>query len=216
MKNKAFITAILIAVLSTLSLTGCGAENMPADNSTAPAPVEQPVTEQTVESENAADPVQEEEITDSDSTEDVISQSDNNNVEENNEEASDSNTEEVKKEISLVDQRIAEAEAQEQEQSKRMEKEDITQSEMNHIASTIYGLWDDQLNWMWGEMENKLDEATMNALRTEQNEWIETRSKQMKEAGAEAEGGSMQPLLESTKGAQMTKDRVNELAQWLR
>lgn len=216
MKNKAFITAIAIAALSTLSLTGCGAENIPDQSSTIPVAVEQPSTEQSNISDDSAAPVEETETVDSENAQEIneIAQSDNS--EEISEEINDSNTEEVKKEVPLVDQRITEVESQEQEQNKRLQKEDITQSEMNHIASTIYGMWDDQLNWMWGEIENKLDADTMETLRTEQNAWIESRNNLIKEAGAEAQGGSMQPMLESTKGAQMTKDRVYELAQWLR
>ena len=217
MKNKSFITFISAAVLSTLILTGCGVvDNIPEENIPVPAAVEQPAAEENTPAENTDAPLENIEITDSDNNEIEKNIEEPDNIQETNETADDNNTEKVKNEISLVDERIADVESQEQEQNKKLEREDITQSEMNQIASAIYRMWDDQLNWMWGEMVNKLDTDTITALTAEQNQWIERRDAQIKEAGAEAEGGSMQPLLEASKGTQMTKDRVNELAQWLR
>lgn len=65
-------------------------------------------------------------------------------------------------------------------------------------------------------MKASLDETTMNTLKDEQGRWLAARDKAMKDAGLKAEGGSMQPLLEWTEGADITKKRVKELAKWVR
>ena len=51
------------------------------------------------------------------------------------------------------------------------------------------------------------------ALLIEQREWIADKEETVKEAGAEYEGGSIQPLIEYTEAAEITKKRVYELAE---
>ena len=53
-------------------------------------------------------------------------------------------------------------------------------------------------------------------LTEEERAWIKWKEQAVKDAGSEMEGGSMQPLLENDKAAEVTRERVYELAGWLK
>ena len=78
----------------------------------------------------------------------------------------------------------------------------------------MYQLWDDTLNIVWGLLETNLNEADMNVLRKKEREWITFRDAEVQAAGQECEGGSIQPLVEAMKAADLTKARVYELAEY--
>lgn len=88
------------------------------------------------------------------------------------------------------------------------------QLEMNMAAAELYRIWDDTLNTVWKLLESELDDTTMEQLRAEEREWIKFKETEAKAAGEEVEGGSMQPLLESERAAELTKERVYELAKY--
>lgn len=94
------------------------------------------------------------------------------------------------------------------------QKDNFSQSEMNMASAERYQIWDDALNSIWKLLESGLDEATMEQLRAEEREWIKYKEAEAEAAGKEMEGGSMQPMLESGKAAQLTKERVYELAEY--
>lgn len=94
------------------------------------------------------------------------------------------------------------------------QKEAVTQMEMNETAREWYQLWDDTLNVVWELLETNLSETEMEALRKEEREWIAFKEAQVQEAGLESEGGSIQPLLEFARAAELTKERVYELAEY--
>mgnify|MGYP001046984805 CR=1 FL=1 len=103
------------------------------------------------------------------------------------------------------------------EREKEVEKkqgEAVTQPEMNATAEEMYRLWDDTLNAVWGLLETNLDEADMEVLRKEEREWIASKDAEVQAAGLENGGGSMQPLLEAMRAAELTKARVYELAEY--
>lgn len=103
------------------------------------------------------------------------------------------------------------------EREKEVEKkqgEAVTQPEMNATAEEMYRLWDDTLNAVWGLLETNLDEADMEVLRKEEREWIASKDAEVQAAGLENGGGSMQPLLEAMRAAELTKARVYELAKY--
>ena len=56
----------------------------------------------------------------------------------------------------------------------------------------------------------------MQKLTEEERAWIKWKEQAVKDAGSEMEGGSMQPLLENDKAAEVTRERVYELAGWLK
>ena len=55
----------------------------------------------------------------------------------------------------------------------------------------------------------------MEALTIEEREWIEKKERAIREAGAKYEGGTLQPMEEALKGAELTKARVYELLEIL-
>lgn len=89
----------------------------------------------------------------------------------------------------------------------------LDQVTLNQLAYEEYDNWDVLLNMIWGYLGETLDEDNMTALREEQQKWIREKEASMKEAGAEFEGGTMQPMIEYSTGASITRTRVEELIQ---
>lgn len=86
-----------------------------------------------------------------------------------------------------------------------------TQAELNEKSQKLYRLWDQALNDVWDILKRTQDEESMRALTAEELEWIARKEQAVVEAGAEYEGGSMQPMAKNMKGAELTKLRVYEL-----
>lgn len=112
-----------------------------------------------------------------------------------------------------IDAEIAYAEEQCRELEEKLQTA-VTQTDMNIISEEIFKTWDDTLNIVWKLLEAELDEETMESLRAEEREWIARKEAEVEAAGAECEGGSIQPLIMSDKAAEMTRDRVYELAEY--
>jgi len=87
-----------------------------------------------------------------------------------------------------------------------------TQSEMNENAAEGYKIWDDELNSLWNRLSDELGAEEKESLLIEQREWINNKDQSVKNAGLAAEGGSLQPLLESVEAANLTRVRVYYLA----
>ena len=60
-------------------------------------------------------------------------------------------------------------------------------------------------------MGKTLSSDEMDKLTEEEQTWITDKDNQIAEAGKEYEGGSIQPMIESMKGAELTENRVREL-----
>ncbi|MEE1305031.1 MAG: lysozyme inhibitor LprI family protein [Agathobacter sp.] len=108
---------------------------------------------------------------------------------------------------------IEEIERKEAELVEKSNADGVTQTEMNMYASQIYELWDDELNLIWDMLSDYMGETEFEALKIIQNEWIKERDKQMEEAAEENGGGSLAPMLKATAGAELTKEKVIELAK---
>jgi len=115
-------------------------------------------------------------------------------------------TERIAMEISFAEERS--------EQLKAKLQEDSTQTDMNETSAELFRTWDDALNTVWKLLESELDAATMETLRTEERNWIAVKDAEVKAAGQEYEGGSMQPMAESLKAAELTEERVYALAEY--
>ena len=96
-----------------------------------------------------------------------------------------------------------------------IQNDPLTQLEYNEKSALLYQIWDSDLNAIWSELKNTLDEEAFEQVLAEQREWIKTKEAAVKEAGAEYEGGSMQPMVMSLKAAELTKIRVYELLEYL-
>lgn len=117
---------------------------------------------------------------------------------------------------SLYDEIAAEisyAEEREKEITEKQKAAD-TQMDMNITAAEMYQMWDDTLNIVWGLLEANLNEADMEVLRKEEKEWIAFKDAEVQAAGQECEGGSIQPSVEASRAADLTKARVYELAEY--
>lgn len=100
-------------------------------------------------------------------------------------------------------------------QKKLTEDGSLKQSDMNQLSYEIYMVWDDLLNELWGILRDSLDEKTMNSLLTEQRTWISMKESEVKKAAEVYGSGSMAPLAANQKAAEITKQRVYELAPYL-
>ncbi|MBQ3567767.1 MAG: DUF1311 domain-containing protein [Anaerotignum sp.] len=96
-----------------------------------------------------------------------------------------------------------------------MEDASLTQMDMNDLSLELYQTWDGVLNDIWSELKVTLDEETMDDLLQEQREWIAEKETAAKQAGDEFAGGSMAPLAANQKAAELTRERVYELAPYL-
>lgn len=114
-------------------------------------------------------------------------------------------SENITMEISFAEEHAAELEAKLQAAA--------SQLDMNTASAELFQAWDDTLNIVWKLLAAELDDATMEALRTEERNWIAFKDAEVEAAGLEYEGGSMQPFAESMKAAELTKERVYELAK---
>lgn len=114
------------------------------------------------------------------------------------------------------DDELASVEEQAAELENKMQKEPLTQMELNTLTEELYKLWDSELNQIWNQLKNSLDEDTMEELTEEERNWISGKEQIVQEAGAEYEGGSMQPMIENEKAAELTKNRVYELIKYLK
>ena len=98
----------------------------------------------------------------------------------------------------------------------KLQTESLSQAEMTETVSELYQLWDSELNTIWSQLKEKMDVTAMEALKAEELEWISYKEAEMQKAGADFEGGTLQPMIEYEKGAELTRVRVYELAEYLR
>lgn len=89
---------------------------------------------------------------------------------------------------------------------------DYSQTELNSKSYDIYKLWDDKLNELYARTKEL---EYFDSIRTEQRIWLEYKEKRVAAAGAQFEGGSMQPYIENMEGYKLTKQRVYELAEYI-
>ena len=190
---------IILMLIMSMFLFGCGSseEETTANN--------EPVKDLVIET-------QEEE------TEEVEEQE--TEVKEQEEDTTEEKTEEKKEQKSVdkaaVEKLLADAEKEAAALEKKLaEDASLSQADMNELSNEIYVVWDEALNELWGILKDTQDENTMNDLLKEQREWIDMKEAEVKKAGEEFAGGSMQALVINQKDAELTKLRVYDLADYL-
>ena len=72
-----------------------------------------------------------------------------------------------------------------------------------------------ELNDLWSRITDRIDENSKQALLEEQRAWVKRKEAHVTEAGAEFEGGTMQPFLENCAGKEYSRKRCYELAEIL-
>ncbi len=110
---------------------------------------------------------------------------------------------------------MASIEAQSEAIKTSLEQDALTQADMNMKSQELYELWDGALNYLWGELKNRLPEAEFAKLLDEQLNWIEEKEQAAEEAGKPYEGGSIYPLIVNSEAAAITEKRVYELYELL-
>ncbi len=91
----------------------------------------------------------------------------------------------------------------------------LTQADLNRKSQEVYELWDSALNQLWDVLKQSKDSKEMEKLTSEQRAWIKEKEAAAKDAGAPYEGGSMQSMVISQKAAELTKERVYQLLEYL-
>lgn len=95
-----------------------------------------------------------------------------------------------------------------------IQNDDLSQTDYNFKARDLYDMWDADLNTIWGNLNLVLDAETMEQLLSEQRAWITWKEDEVEKAGADYEGGSMQPMVKHLKAAELTKARVYALMEY--
>lgn len=119
-------------------------------------------------------------------------------------------------EVSLSERIAAEIHGAEERDEELTAKaqEAMTQTDMNLAEAEILKNWDDTLNTVWGMLMSELDTKTAEDLKKEELAWIAAKDAEVAAAGKECEGGSIQPLIEAATAAELTKERVYQLAEY--
>ena len=125
-------------------------------------------------------------------------------------------TEESHIETNKWDTYIASIKAQSDVIKNSLENEEMTQTDMNIKSGELYQLWDDALNYLWGEIKISLSEDEFSKLLAEQRIWISEKEKSVEEAGKEYEGGSIHSLVVNMEAAKITEERVYEFIELLK
>ena len=114
-----------------------------------------------------------------------------------------------------IEGELAAIEAQAAELETRINEGALSQSELTQAAGELYSLWDAELNSIWERIGALLPKEEMAQLTSEELAWIQEKETAVAQAGAEFEGGSMQPFIENSTAARLTRERVYELAVYL-
>lgn len=197
MRKLLFVLLLTIA----MSTTACGSED-------GKTPQEPQKTEDGKENENT--------VAEDDAQDNTVAQDD---VDENSDEQSnesDQNAVSNDSGSSNLDDYMASLKEQSDSIKAYLENEAMTQHDMNEKSQELYKLWDDGLNYLWGELKNKLSEDEFAKLLDEQRAWVTDKEAAVEEAGKEVEGGSMYPLVVNSEGAKLTEERVYELYEQLK
>lgn len=100
-------------------------------------------------------------------------------------------------------------------EDKLMNDPSLTQADMNVLAGQQYTLWDNLLNALWAELTHTLPQERMEQLLQEQRAWIRWKENSIAWVADFYSGGSLSILVASHRAAQLTRDRVYELAELL-
>lgn len=125
-------------------------------------------------------------------------------------------TEESHTETDKWDAYITSIKSQSDDIKNSLENDELTQTDMNIKSEELNKLWDDALNYLWGELKNSLSEGEFSKLLEEQRIWIAEKEKSVEEAGKEFKGGSIYPLVVNIEAAKITEERVHEFIELLR
>lgn len=96
-----------------------------------------------------------------------------------------------------------------------MDWDNMSQTEMNMNSAEWFDLWDAELNSLWERLVAELPADRKDNVVSDQKDWVARKEASVKAAGSLAEGGTLQPLLESTEAKDLTRARAYYLASLL-
>ena len=96
-----------------------------------------------------------------------------------------------------------------------LEDTSLSQGELNELSAQMFDLWDIRLNEVWAVLRQVLPQADMEALTAEELEWIAWKEEQLARTGEEAGGGSLAIMLQAQRAAELTRERVYVLLEYL-
>ena len=99
----------------------------------------------------------------------------------------------------------------EMEEADRNEAAGTTTVELENQETDRFEKWDDELNRIYGLLQEQLSSEQMERLRREQQEWVQRRDEKAKKSSLEYQGGSMEALEYVAVQASLTKERCYEL-----
>lgn len=91
----------------------------------------------------------------------------------------------------------------------------LTQLDMNLLAADIYTVWDNALNDIWNRLKQTLSDEEMSILTKEEKEWIAYKDYEANRLASEYDGSSSKDLMVYQKKAELTKQRVYELTDYV-
>lgn len=96
----------------------------------------------------------------------------------------------------------------------RSEETESTTYSMNTAAENELKLWDSELNTIYNDILNYLDEEEKRQLVTEEREWMRERDAKAVEAAKKSAGGTLEGLQYTASLAESTRTRAYELADF--
>ena len=113
--------------------------------------------------------------------------------------------------LAQLDEYLASVREQADLISASLEKDPLTQADMNQKSAELAQLWDFAMSAVWNVLEGSLTKEELFTLTENQQEWAAVKDKLVEEAGAEVQGGSMYPLVVNSEAARLTEERVSDL-----
>lgn len=111
---------------------------------------------------------------------------------------------------------LASVETQSNALKASLEKDELTQTEMNLKSGELGDIWNAALNRMLEEAKKVLPAAEAEKLTAEQSTWLQARTQASEAAGKDFEGGSMYALVVNMEAASLTEARVYEIYEKLK
>ncbi|AND38212.1 MULTISPECIES: lysozyme inhibitor LprI family protein [Cytobacillus] len=205
-KNKKFLTVLITVALSGV-LAACGdsseeSSSQPANNSSAQnedggSTDRDSADSEENEEENSSGSSDNTQLNEQENTDNSSAASnDGESVESSNQnENHESNKDEYLKKLNKMEEADRYAEAK------------TTTAELVEQEAERYRNWDEELNKIYGLLEDQLDKGQMDQLREEQRIWIQQRDEAAKKSSLKYKGGSMEPLEYVATQASLTRER---------
>ncbi|KAF0820993.1 hypothetical protein KIS4809_0520 [Bacillus sp. ZZV12-4809] len=200
MKNNKRFLAVLLTVALSGVLAACGnSSEVSSSEPTSNSSVQEEDIE-TTEKEPKGSQGMEEEKSDGSSNTAQSHDKDNsaeasNDVDVDKNESPGSSKDEYLKKLNKMEEADRNAEAK------------TTTTEMVEQEEERYRTWDDELNKIYGLLEEQLENDQMDQLREEQRKWVQQRDETAKNSSLKYKGGSMEQLEYVAALASLTRER---------